>query len=198
MWDKNEKNYDAAHHKQAQLWGKHGGGKTATPPPRGGRTANSMPGHRPQGRHKRNQPNAGFILFGHERGPIFYSSCCMAHVIYSGAFGVMKFIQQQAMECFSMDSGGANHVPPLRCRSPRRPVRGLGLGRSSGGALHEHDGHHFYSGPCAPLIYSPKTQIYFIHYAFPGAEFREANFESQFRELRSLMLELGSVQGSEL
>ena len=94
----------------------------------------------------------------------------MAHVIYSGAFGVMKFIQQQAMECFSMDSGGANHVPPLRCRSPRRPVRGLGLGRSSGGALHEHDGHHFYSGPCAPLIYSPKTQIYFIHYAFPGAE----------------------------
>ena len=50
----------------------------------------------------------------------------MAHVIYSGAFGVMKFIQQQAMECFSMDSGGANHVPPLRCRSPRRPVRGLG------------------------------------------------------------------------
>ena len=94
----------------------------------------------------------------------------MAHVIYSGAFGVMKFIQQQAMECFSMDSGGANHVPPLRCRSPRRPVRGLGLGRSSGGALHEHDGHHFYSGPCAPLIYSPKTKIYLIHYAFPGAD----------------------------
>ena len=94
----------------------------------------------------------------------------MAHVIYSGAFGVMKFIQQQAMECFSVNSGGANHVPPLRCRSPRRPVRGLGLGRSSGGALHEHDGHHFYSGPCAPLIYSPKTQIYFIHYAFPGAD----------------------------
>ena len=67
----------------------------------------------------------------------------MAHVIYSGAFGVMKFIQQQAMECFSVNSGGANYVPPLRCRSPRRPVRGLGLGRSSGGALHEHDGHHF-------------------------------------------------------
>ena len=55
----------------------------------------------------------------------------------------MKFIQQQAMECFSVNSGGANHVPPLRCRSPRRPVRGLGLSRSSGGALHEHDGHHF-------------------------------------------------------
>ena len=41
-----------------------------------------------------NQPNAGFILFDHERGPIFYSSCCMAHVIYSGPFGVMKFIQR--------------------------------------------------------------------------------------------------------
>ena len=77
------------------------------------------------------------------------------------------------MECFSVNSGGANHVPPLRCcRSPRRPVRGLGLGRSSGGALHEHDGHHFYSGSCAPLIYSPKTQIYFIHYAFPGADIK--------------------------
>ena len=49
---------------------------------------------RPQGRHKRNQPNAGFILFSHETGPIFYSSCCMAHVIYSGPFGVMKFIQR--------------------------------------------------------------------------------------------------------
>ena len=96
------------------------------------------------------------------------------------SLGVMKFIQQQAMECFSMDSGGANHVPPLRCRSPRRPVRGLGLGRSSGGALHEHDGHHFYSGPCAPLIYSPKTQIYFIHYAFPGAESRSGAFNVAF------------------
>ena len=60
---------------------------------------------RPQGRHKRNQPNAGFILFGHERGQIFYSSCCMAHVIYSGSFGVMKFIQQQAMQYFSVNSG---------------------------------------------------------------------------------------------
>ena len=33
-----------------------------------------------------------------------------------------------------------------------------------------NNGNLFYSGPCAPLIYSPKTQIYFIHYAFPGAE----------------------------
>ena len=32
-----------------------------------------------------------------------------------------------------------------------------------------NNGNHFYSGPCAPLIYSPKPQIHFIHYTFPGA-----------------------------
>ena len=40
-----------------------------------------------------------------KQAQFFYSSCCMAHVIYSGPFRVMKFIQQKAMEYFSVNSG---------------------------------------------------------------------------------------------